>query len=227
MQFVKNLFTKSLNFVTTHYYSAVNAGFRLVLANRYFKFMRFFVKLGADVNQLDNEGRTPLSWAARNGHIETVKALLKAGANVNQADRLGETPLYWAALNGHIETVKALLKAGAHVNQANRFGHTPFSFFIQNGCKVIIKLSLIHNEDLLSQCRNIKSDYGKKPIVQKAIAEIDEAKKSLDEKSPFTRVRGLDKNVALFGISAFLNFKDAVNLSKASKNSPAIFKNNS
>ena len=90
-------------------------------------------------------------------------------------------PVYEAAYYGHTEIVKALLEAGANVNQADNYGGTPFSLFIQKEWKNIIKLALIHNEDLLSQCRDIESDYGKESVVQKAVEEIyNEAKKEYD-----------------------------------------------
>jgi len=37
----------------------------------------------ADVNAKDNNGETPLQWAAMGGNKEAVKMLLKGGANVN------------------------------------------------------------------------------------------------------------------------------------------------
>jgi ankyrin repeat protein len=47
-----------------------------------------------DVNQLDANGQTPLSWAAEKGHEEIVRLLLKTGTvYVNSKDQFGWTPL--------------------------------------------------------------------------------------------------------------------------------------
>ena len=51
--------------------------------------VRELIAAGADVNQQNNDGWTPLHWAAYNGHQEVVQALIAAGANVNQQDNDG------------------------------------------------------------------------------------------------------------------------------------------
>jgi len=38
------------------------------------------IAAGADVNQADNDGWTPLHWAAGEGHTEVAEALIAAGA---------------------------------------------------------------------------------------------------------------------------------------------------
>lgn len=61
---------------------------------------------------------TPVMWAAREGHIESVKALLDAGANVNdEKPGDGTTVLLLAVLNRHYELASVLLDRGADPNK--------------------------------------------------------------------------------------------------------------
>ena len=61
---------------------------------------------------------TPVMWAAREGHIDTVKALLDAGANVNdEKPGDGTTVLLLAILNRHYELASSLLDWGADPNR--------------------------------------------------------------------------------------------------------------
>jgi len=41
---------------------------------------RLLIASGADVNAIDNQGRTPLWWAKHKGHKEIVELLRKHGA---------------------------------------------------------------------------------------------------------------------------------------------------
>lgn len=43
-----------------------------------------------------SRGRTALSYAAEQGHVEIVRLLLEAGADPNSQDQLQRTPLHWA-----------------------------------------------------------------------------------------------------------------------------------
>ncbi|GAP84210.2 putative ankyrin repeat protein [Rosellinia necatrix] len=58
--------------------------------------------------------RTPLSWAAGNGHTEIVKVLLDAGSEPNIVDEFGRTALWHAARSGHGPVVVSLLSKGAN-----------------------------------------------------------------------------------------------------------------
>ena len=52
-------------------------------------------------------------YAARNGHLESVKVLLEASANVNAKSSDGKTALMLAAWNRHLEIVQLLVEKGA------------------------------------------------------------------------------------------------------------------
>lgn len=55
------------------------------------------IEVGADLEMIDEDGETPLYFAARNGHVDCVDALLKdpqRRANINVKDTVnGYTPL--------------------------------------------------------------------------------------------------------------------------------------
>lgn len=55
--------------------------------------LRFLISTGAQVNQTDAAGSSPLHVAIRNGHLDTVRRLIVAGADVNQPDGTGRLPL--------------------------------------------------------------------------------------------------------------------------------------
>ena len=88
--------------------------------------VRALIKAGADINNADDDGVTPLYMAVQNGHEAVVRVLIELSADVNKARDTGETPLCIAAHNGYETVVRALIEAGADVNKA-RNGATPLS----------------------------------------------------------------------------------------------------
>jgi len=89
--------------------------------------VRLCLRFGVDPNapmrwgwNRENDGQTPLTAAARHGHVEVVCLLLKSGADPNLRD-FGpdyphETPLSTAAMTGQLEVCRELLAAGADPN---------------------------------------------------------------------------------------------------------------
>lgn len=120
---------------------------------------------GADVNQKNRFGMTPLYYASRNGYLEIVKLLLPAGANVNTATTDANyrelttdnvTSLQMASLNNHLEIVKLLLAAGADVNVVDGDGSAALSMAVYKNNVEIVKLLLDAGAD-----KSIKNRYGK------------------------------------------------------------------
>jgi len=98
------------------------------------------LKAGANPNQDNRYGETPLYWASCYGYLGIAELLLKAGADPNQTDDNGNTPLYWAVYGDNFEIAELLLKAGANHNQANNDGETPLHWAENNGRLETVKL---------------------------------------------------------------------------------------
>ena len=64
---------------------------------------RYLLRKRARVRATSDSGETPLHAAARQGHLEVVKALLYYGSKWNQPDEEGATPLHAAARAGQDE----------------------------------------------------------------------------------------------------------------------------
>ncbi|HBR27096.1 MAG TPA: quinoprotein dehydrogenase-associated putative ABC transporter substrate-binding protein [Rhizobiales bacterium] len=79
--------------------------------------VKFLVGKGADVNQPDNQGWTPLISAARQRHDDMINLLIELGADVNLAKSDGTTPLIAAASRDHVPSIKVLLEHGADVEK--------------------------------------------------------------------------------------------------------------
>ena len=62
--------------------------------------VRRLLSEGADVNDVDEQGHTPLMVASWNGNVEIVDMVLAAEANVNAACDTGQTALHLASLQG-------------------------------------------------------------------------------------------------------------------------------
>ena len=80
---------------------------------------------GADVNQTQPDGTTPLHWAVYTFDRELVQAMLRKGARVDARNRYGSSPLAEAARVGNLEIAEMLLEAGADPNVGNEDGQTP------------------------------------------------------------------------------------------------------
>ncbi|KAL2587852.1 hypothetical protein GLYMA_13G163400v4 [Glycine max] len=69
-------------------------------------------KWNADPDVPDNDGRSPLHWAAYKGFADSIRLLLFLDAHRGRQDKEGCTPLHWAAIRGNLEASTVLVQAG-------------------------------------------------------------------------------------------------------------------
>jgi ankyrin repeat protein len=72
------------------------------------------IKSGADINQQDEQGWTPLNFAAGKGNLSLVKLLVENGADIFKVGRDRRTPYMISLAAGHVPVVKYLMEAEAH-----------------------------------------------------------------------------------------------------------------
>ncbi|KAL8528078.1 hypothetical protein ACS0TY_005771 [Phlomoides rotata] len=101
-------------------------------------------ELKLDVNSQDEDGETPLTHAARQGHTATAKYLVDQGAYPSIPSGLGATPLHYSAGIGNIELLKFLLSKDVNVDLESDTG-TPLIWAAGHAQQDSVKVLLEHN----------------------------------------------------------------------------------
>ncbi|KYQ91235.1 hypothetical protein DLAC_08164 [Tieghemostelium lacteum] len=114
-----------------------------------------FLSLLISVTSKDNEGMTPLHWAALEGKTLSVSCLLSNKADPNDKDNNGETPLYLAALKGSSQCLLSLINSRGQVNLQTNNGNTPLHIAIMNQNVECVELLIEKGADY-----NIQNDKG-------------------------------------------------------------------
>lgn len=95
-----------------------------------------------NANMRQDDGATPLAWAAVRCNEAIAALLLKAGANPNLANEQGVGPLHLAIVNGSPAIVRLLLAHGADPNLARDDGETPLMTATHLGQVDVMKMLL-------------------------------------------------------------------------------------
>lgn len=98
------------------------------------------VSAGANTNIADENGYTPLHYAAGQDLEEIAKLLLEHGADINAATKDGVTALHSAVSQGREKMVRFLIKNGTDINIADAGKHTPLHASLIRGNRKMAKL---------------------------------------------------------------------------------------
>lgn len=137
--------------------------------------VRECIARGDRVNVLDEEGLTPLIWAAASGYREIAEQLLDAGAPIDGRGALGGTPLARAVRGRKPDMVRLLLDRGADVNARDRSGWSPLFFAALTGsaettAELISKGADVHVRDLYKATPLLLSaDLGGEPALRELV----------------------------------------------------------
>ena len=104
---MKKLFLAFVFFLTT--YTVIAQDLYTASRENDIALIEQLITKGADVNQANDRGFTPLILAVYNDNKEAVLSLLKNGANPNAQDKSGNNALMGAAFKGYQEMVDVLL----------------------------------------------------------------------------------------------------------------------
>lgn len=110
--------------------------------------VKFLVEKGADVNQADLQGWTPLQNAARHRKDAMIKTLLELGADPNVVSSNGMTPLATAAMRDHVPSVKVLIESGADLEQPGLQDYRPLALAIAERKYEVAKAMIEGGADL-------------------------------------------------------------------------------
>ena len=86
---------------------------------------RALIARGDDVDARDEDGWTPLHWAAEGDSLDVARLLIVRGAEVDARDKYGDTPLHRVVQKDSLSVGKLLITNGADIDAMNRYGHTP------------------------------------------------------------------------------------------------------
>jgi ankyrin repeat protein len=121
--------------------------------------LKALLDAGADVNNRDNLGGTPLHVAAVLGYTQAAELLIMRGAKIDAEDVRGLRPVHAAAWSDNNETLELLISKGADINARDKDGVTPLHAAALAGSTEAVTLLIARGADV-----NAKNDKAMTPL---------------------------------------------------------------
>lgn len=129
------------------------------------------LRLGAEVNVVDNSGRSAFMHAINNNNGAMMDILLKAGAEINIADQDGYTPIMLCAKRGNREGLRVLIARGGDIFAKNDYGQSAYD--IARACnnstcaEILAKAERIYKSDVSEKDKQTKlAEFAKQNRMQ-------------------------------------------------------------
>ena len=121
-----------------------------------------FIKKGAKVNTMDNNGYTPLIYAIGNKDLQIINLLLSNGANVNliPLNNIDPSPLIMTAKLGYTDIAQLLLKNKANVSASDYMGAKALHYAALYNDTVLTQLLLEYHANV-----NDTTNEGETPLL--------------------------------------------------------------
>ncbi|XP_028661504.1 ankyrin repeat family A protein 2 [Erpetoichthys calabaricus] len=110
-------------------------------------FLASRIEQEAVINLQDEEGFTPLMWAAAHGQIAVVEFLLQNGADPTILAKGRESALSLACSKGYTDIVKMLVECGVDVNEYDWNGGTPLLYAVHGNHVRCVEILLENGAD--------------------------------------------------------------------------------
>ncbi len=123
------------------------------------EWMELLLANGADPNERDRKGDTPLHAGILERNEEAARLLVAHGVDVKARNLAGSTALHYAASEGLTGVISLLLTKGVDVNAQDNDGDTPLHGAALHGHKKIVELLLAHGADV-----NVRNNQGQMPL---------------------------------------------------------------
>ena len=111
-------------------------------------FCEYFLSLGVNINEKDEDGNSALHYAVVKNCKETAEILISYGININQNEKRGLTALHHAAFYNNKEIVNLLIANGANINEKEKYGKTPLLFAASNINKETAELLISYGANI-------------------------------------------------------------------------------
>lgn len=172
--------------------------FQIAMFNGRLSVVRFLGLHGANINERDTEGKTPLYTAAWNGMEEMVKVLIELGAHVDlRVGNTGLTALHAAAWRGNAPAAEVLLRGGVDPDVRDRNQAAPLHWASASGHADLITKLLQYGADI-----NARTTDGKTPAYEAILQNQFSALKILVENGANLNLIGPNgQTIVNFGLS--------------------------